>query len=185
MALPPLRCIVRDGVEADTDGCLALDHRFETEHVLQIHIHQDEARGWEISISRERLPRMLELSFSADRTRLLSVMRSGCFLVAASPAADTLYGYLAMTNDGNRRIGLIHDIVIGRRFRRQQVATRLAGAARTWAREHGLTRLMFETSTKNIPAITFAQQAGFTFCGFNDRYFPNQDVAVFFSQMLR
>lgn len=185
MALPALRCIVRDGIEADTDACLALDHRFETEYVLQIHIHQEEARGWEIAISRERLPRMLELSFASDRARLLSVMRSGCFLIAQEHATGALCGYLGMTNDSHRRIGLIHDVVVGRRYRRQQVATRLVNAARIWAREHGLTRLMLETNTKNLPAVALAQQCGLVFCGFNDRYFANQDVAVFFSQMLR
>jgi hypothetical protein len=42
-----------------------------------------------------------------------------------------------------------------------------------------------ETQTKNYPGILFSQANGMVFCGFNDRYFSNGDIAVFFSQTLR
>jgi hypothetical protein len=45
--------------------------------------------------------------------------------------------------------------------------------------------MTIEIQTKNYPGIIFCQQRGFAFCGFNDRLFPNQDIAVFFSQALR
>jgi ribosomal protein S18 acetylase RimI-like enzyme len=44
---------------------------------------------------------------------------------------------------------------------------------------------MLETQTKNHPAICFYRKHGFVFCGFNDRYYTNQDIALFFAQNLR
>ena len=44
---------------------------------------------------------------------------------------------------------------------------------------------MFETQTKNYPAICFYRKHRFVFCGFNDRYYTNQDIALFFAQSLR
>jgi GNAT superfamily N-acetyltransferase len=84
-----------------------------------------------------------------------------------------------------KKLGLIHDLLVTRAARRKQIGLRLIGAARTWAKEHNLYRLMLETQTKNIPSVEFCQAAGFVFSGFNDRYFPNQDVALFFSLSLR
>ena len=57
--------------------------------------------------------------------------------------------------------------------------------ARQWAREQGLDMVMAEATTKNYPALCFYQKLGFQFCGFNDHYYPNQDIALFFVQMLR
>jgi hypothetical protein len=38
---------------------------------------------------------------------------------------------------------------------------------------------------KNYPAICLAQKLGFDLCGYNDRYFANQDIALFFAKNLR
>jgi GNAT superfamily N-acetyltransferase len=96
-----------------------------------------------------------------------------------------MLGYLGMYNDSVRQFGLIHDLMVSLPFRRRGIGSRLVHVARQWAREHGLARLLIETQTKNYPGIAFCQQQGFTFCGFNDRYFANQDIAVFFSLSLR
>jgi RimJ/RimL family protein N-acetyltransferase len=39
--------------------------------------------------------------------------------------------------------------------------------------------------SKNHPAIQLAHKLGFEFCGYNDHYFSNQDIALFFSRPLR
>jgi len=89
-----------------------------------------------------------------------------------------------MRNDPIHGIARIHDLVVSLPYRRQRVGTRLLSIARQWAKEHRLINLMIESATQNYPGIVFAQQSGFKFCGYNDHYFPNQDIAVFFSQSL-
>jgi GNAT superfamily N-acetyltransferase len=90
-----------------------------------------------------------------------------------------------MRSDPIYKIAHIHDLVVSQPYRRKRIGSRLLNVARQWARDHHLVQIMAEMQTKNYPGILFCQQAGLEFCGFNDHYFPNQDIAVFFSQTLR
>jgi GNAT superfamily N-acetyltransferase len=65
------------------------------------------------------------------------------------------------------------------------VGSVLLAAALQWARANGLLRVVLETQSKNYPAICFAQKHGLVYCGYNDRYYPNQDVALFFGANLK
>lgn len=181
----PLSFLIRDGLENDIDACLSLDHGYETNHVWQVHVAQ-EAGQWQITFKTERLPRPMEATHAPDERRLrLSLPADQCFLVAFSPSESRVVGYLTMRIDRVRQIALIPDIVVSRPYRRHGIGTRLLNVARQWAKEHHAARLTLELQTTNFPAITFCQNAGFAFCGFNDRYLPNQDIAVFFSQSMR
>jgi ribosomal protein S18 acetylase RimI-like enzyme len=80
---------------------------------------------------------------------------------------------------------LIQDLVVARPFRHAKIGTRLLKVAQRWAQEQRVERLMIEVQNQNYPAIQFVQTHGFTFCGFNDHYFPHHEIAVFFSQSLR
>lgn len=180
----PIPFLIRDGLETDLPGALALDHTYETDAVWQMSIRQDE--GWLISFRRERLPRLLEVTYDADEARLKSVLPGNqCFLVATRRDDSTLLGYLTMRRDYLNQIGVITDVVVSRPFRRSGIGSRLVNVAGVWAKEHDLTRLILETQTKNYPAILFCQQIGFTFCGYNDQQFRNRDIAVYFSHSLR
>lgn len=177
--------VIRDGLERDIPVCLKLDHHYETDVVWQVQMSDE--TGHRIDFKTERLPRTLEAVYPANEDRLRAVLApEQCFLVATlrEDEAEVL-GYLAMRSDPLYRIGQIHDVVVSRQYRHRQIATRLTKIARRWAKEHHLTRLMIETQTTNYPGIRFCEAAGFTFCGFNDRYFPNRDIAVFFSQSIR
>lgn len=98
---------------------------------------------------------------------------------------ETLIGYLTMRLDRSHRIALIQDLLIGRPYRRNHFGSRLLRVAQEWASEHDAVQLLLETETHNVPAIRFCQARGFTFCGFNDQYYRNQDIAVFFGKPLR
>jgi RimJ/RimL family protein N-acetyltransferase len=38
---------------------------------------------------------------------------------------------------------------------------------------------------KNYPAIQLALKLGFELCGFNDRYYANHEIGIFFAKSLR
>ena len=179
-----LSFLIRDGLESDIPACLQLDHHYETDLVWQMTF--DEKPGhWQIGFLDQHLPRTLEAEYIPSESRLrLSLPTEQCFLVAVTRETNEPLGYLAMRNDPIHRIGRIHDLVVSVPYRHQRIATRLLTIARQWAKEHHINTLMIETATQNYPGIVFAQQSGFRFCGFNDNYFPNQDIAVFFSQSL-
>jgi len=177
--------VIRDALESDIEQCLALDRRYETECVWQMTLFE-EVGQWQASFKRENLPRKIELEYPVDEHRLRAALPADhCFLVAQDRVSDDVLGYLTMSNQPPHRIALIHDLLVAREYRGHGIGTRLLKVARNWAREHDLWQLMVEVQTKNYPGITFCQAAGFSFCGFNDHYFLNQDIAVFFSQSLR
>jgi GNAT superfamily N-acetyltransferase len=177
--------VIRDGLDTDIEPCLKLDHFYQTDYVWQMNIQQETGQ-WQITFKTERLPRTLESAYPADERRLrLALPSEHCFLVAVRKNARDLLGYLTMRSDPVHRIALIQDLVVSQPYRRSRIGSRLLNVARQWAREHDLTQLTVEIQTKNHPGISFCQNAGFVFCGFNDRYFPHQDIAVFFSQSVR
>lgn len=174
--------IIRDGVLADIPGCLQLDHRYATDYVWQMRL-TEETNSFQMTFKTERLPRIMETEYPADEKRLRLAM-DHCFLVAALRDQPEILGYLVMVTEPVYRSATIHDLVVSRMVRRQHIGTRLLNVARRWAREHDMTRLSAPTQTKNYPAIMFCQQSGLTFSGFDDHYYPNRDIAVFFSQAL-
>ena len=46
-------------------------------------------------------------------------------------------------------------------------------------------RLVLEMQHKNHAAIQLAKKLGFDFCGYNDRYYANHDIGLFFAKSLR
>ncbi len=179
-----LSFLIRDGLESDIPTCLQLDHHYQTDLVWQMTI--DEKPGqWQIGFLNQHLPRTLETEYKSSEERLrLALPVDQCFLVAVTRDTNEPLGYLSMRNEPVFGIARIHDLVVSLPFRRQRIGTRLLTIARQWAHEHNLNRLVMEAATQNFPGILFAQQSGFSFCGYNDHYFPNEDIAVFFSQSL-
>jgi RimJ/RimL family protein N-acetyltransferase len=45
--------------------------------------------------------------------------------------------------------------------------------------------MILEMQSKNHPYIRLAQKFGYEFCGYNDQYYPTQDVALFFGKALK
>ena len=180
-----LSFIIRDGLEEDIPACLAIDHHYETDYVWQMSI-QPETHGWQISFRIERLPRPVEHVYPSEESNLMQALETERgFLVASIKDEPDILGYLTMVFDPVYGIAQIQDLVVSRPYRRVKVGTRLLSVARRWALERGAEQLHIATQTKNYPSILFYQNNGLSFCGYNDQYFPNQDIAVFFGQPLR
>lgn len=172
--------IVRMAELADLNLCYELDGAYTTNYVWQMQAHENE-RSIEVRFDTVRLPRPMRVAYPRHPDELLPNWRQGeCFLVAADPADEPI-AFLDMTAQTWHRVGWIRNLIVQRPYRHQGVATALLRAARYWALENELSRIMLETQTKNYPAIRFAQKHGFVYCGYNDRYYRNGDIAVFFA----
>jgi ribosomal protein S18 acetylase RimI-like enzyme len=79
----------------------------------------------------------------------------------------------------------ITDLVVSPRYRRQAIATLLLQSVQTWAVQRKNRRVLLEMSSKNNPAIRLAQKLGFEFCGYNDAYYEQQDITLFFGRFIR
>lgn len=180
-----LSFVIRDGHPTDISSCLTLDRSYETEYVWQM-VVQEGTGGVGITFRKERLPRRMEVEPPVSERRIKSVLaEKSCFIVATVKDEPETLGYLAMSADHVHRLALAYELVVSRPYRRKRVGTRLLNVARQWAEEHHLSQLLVETQTKNYPSIEFLQASGLSFCGYNDQYFPNQDIALFFGQALR
>lgn len=181
----PLSFLIRDAIAPDVERCAELPHSYHTKNVWQMTINKD-GNDQSIHFREERLPREMKVDLPVDEIRLrLALAHEVCFLVAEEKEAGDLLGYLILRPDPTHKIGLIQDLLVTEHVRRNGIGSRLLKIARLWALERGAEQLMIETQTKNIPAIYFCIENGLSFCGYNDQYFQNQDIAVFFGQPLR
>lgn len=168
--------------DRELNACLELEHSYTTEHVWQVDI-REESDDLHLRFRTVRLPRPMSVTYPRDRAMLAtSWEKRDCFLVAA--ADDIVLGYINMRVETIRVKGWIQDLVVNTPFRRRKIGSALIEQAIRWARLHEIKNVTLETQTKNYPAILFAQNHGFVFCGFNDDYYMNQDIAVFFSRNL-
>jgi len=171
--------IIRRGDLKDLNACLLVENSYVTDYVWQVRSEERPYEETTISFRTVRLPRSVRASSARDRDYLVHDWERGeCFLVAEED--NEVRGYLDMTVQAWHRTGWINDMAVSKNHRRQGIGTALLQAAFHWAKEEKLRAVMAEAQTKNHPAISFLRKHGFVFCGFNDRYYLNQDIAVFF-----
>lgn len=179
--LDPSQLVIRDGIETDIAWCMALESDYRAEYVWQMTV-QEAADEIFISCRKQRLPRPLDARHEVSQRRLeMAIRRRHCFIVLQESLTNRILGYISMRVDETCQIAYLQDIVIDKPWRRQSLGARLVTVAQLWARENSLRQIIFEITTTNYPGILFAKSQGFIFCGFNDRHFPNQEIAVFFS----
>jgi ribosomal protein S18 acetylase RimI-like enzyme len=174
---------VRPATLADLNACLSIDHSSATDHVWQMQVRESESQVG-VTFHTVRLPRHMRVEYPRDIEQLVEDWhREEAFLVAE--ADSEVRGYVDLLAMPWQQMGWVTNLAVERAYRRRGIATALLRYARQWARQHGLRRLQAEATTKNYPALCLYQKLGFQFCGFNDHYYSNQDIAVFFVQLLR
>ncbi|HEV2122534.1 MAG TPA: GNAT family N-acetyltransferase [Chloroflexota bacterium] len=104
---------------------------------------------------------------------------------SAPPRKGEVVGYIAVAASSRDPNAYLRSLVVSRSHRRHGTASRLLAEAKRWAMRQGATHLMADVAARNFPAIRLLQKGGFTFCGYNDRCYPDQEVAIFFSAPLR
>lgn len=175
--------IVRPASLADLNACLMLDHAGVTDHVWQMRAEESESEV-RVAFQTVRLPRRMRAEYPRHLDQLVEDWQRGeGFLVAE--ADNEVRGYVDLLAQPWQQMGRVVNMAVDRGYRRQGVGTALMRHARQWAREKGLHVILAEATTKNYPALCFYQKLGFQFCGFNDHYYTNQDIALFFVQTLR
>ncbi len=178
---------VRPAGPRDLEACGALDHSYTTDHVWQMETREVND-ALTVTFRVARLPHEVRVNYPRQSEDLLAGWwRRDSFLVADEDERVPLqiYGYVALAAQVEHGIAWVGDLVVGRPWRRRGIGTALLRAAAQWGRDHDLARLVIEVQTKNYPAIRFCQSRGLTFCGYNDHYWPSQDIALFFGEALR
>jgi len=170
---------VRQAISSDIPDLLKLDHDYSSDHVWQMSFN----RGPEeigIVFRELRLPRPMRVTYPRDPQRLPDEWTRFAGLLVAE-AGEARLGYLALTLGPAAGAGWVTDLVVGSLHRRQGVGTQLLTHAREWCRQRKLSALFLEMQSKNFPAIALARKLGFSYAGYSDRYYADQDIALFFT----
>ena len=168
---------------ADLTACYQMVSNYTTDYVWQLQTHNSGTRI-DIRFDRVRLPRPMQAEYPRTRDELLEHWeQNGCFLVVRD-MRDTVLGYLDAEPQPWQNLLWIRNLVVDKPYRRKGAGTALIRAAKRWAEQHLLLRVMLELQTKNYPAIALAQKHGFEFCGFNEKYYTNGDITLYFHNNL-
>jgi GNAT superfamily N-acetyltransferase len=160
-----------------------LDHGYNTDYVWQMDVESPE-REMRIAFREIRLPRSMYVNYPRNNDHLADDWQKQGLVLVAEDEDETPVGYMCLNLAAQQAQTTISDIVVNRIFRQKGIGAQLVRAAQQWARQQGCSQVMMEMQSKNHPAISLALSQGFDFCGYNDRYFPNGDIALFFMKKL-
>lgn len=155
----------------------------QTPYVWQMERLMDEGQ-WSIHFREIRLPRPVTIEYPRSADYMQPSWFEGATILVAL-LNDIQVGFLRMKPHQSPKTAWITDLVVREDMRRQGIASVLVIAAQDWASKHDMRRGILEMQSKNFPAIRMALKLGYEFCGYNDHYYANQDIAVFFAKYLR
>jgi GNAT superfamily N-acetyltransferase len=174
---------VRPANITDISHLMAIDHSCMSDYVWQMELRR-EAGQVTANFREVRLPRSISVAYPRNPASLADEWtRRGGVMVAMHEKAPI--GYICVTEERNAAIAWVTDIVVAPDHRRKGAGSTLLTAAQAWASERRAGRLILEMQSKNQACIHLAQKFGYEFCGYNDQYYPTQDVALFFGRVLK
>jgi GNAT superfamily N-acetyltransferase len=177
-----LQVSLRPATEEDMPALMGLDHGYSTEYVWQMEIDSGAPRMG-ARFREARLPRAMQVTYPRSKEALLTFWKERTAVLLAEAGGQPV-GYAALVAGLAPSTVLLTDVVVAATQRRKGVGSRLVLAVQNWAREHGHQRLVLEMQSKNHPAIKLAQKLAFEFSGYNERYYDNQDIVLFFAKRL-
>lgn len=173
---------IRPIIGTDIPSLTAIDHNYSSDYVWQMEIQAEETGV--VSAFREiRLPRSVHVDYPRDVSLLSGDWQQRDGVLVAVLQGETI-GYITLRLNIAPVTAWVTDLAVERRLRRQGIASTLVLAAQEWGAVHEARRLVLEVQPKNYPAICLTRKLGFEFCGYNDRYYTNHDIALFFAKSL-
>lgn len=174
---------IRPAIATDIQALTKLEHNYSSDFVWQMDLRQEDG---EINITfREvRLPRSSQVRYPREHQNLEDTWTQRDGLLVAE-MENEIVGYVSLSQNKTLRATSVTDLAVMRRLRRKGIGSALVIASQEWATQNKSRRLILEMQPKNYPAIRLAKKLGFELCGYNDHYFANHDIALFFSKWLR
>lgn len=173
---------IRPTVATDLPRLMGMDHSCSSDYVWQVDLRREVGQV-SVNLREVRLPRPVSVPYPRNQYALADEWqyRSAMLTVAVPEPA----GYICLNAQGAAEVVWVTDLAVAPELRKRGVGLAFLKAAEAWALERGSRMLFFEMTAKNHPAIRLAQKFGFEFCGYNDHYYANHDVALFFGRTLK
>jgi ribosomal protein S18 acetylase RimI-like enzyme len=174
---------IRPSTAEDIQSILEIEHNYSSDRVWQMDLRQKDSEV-NVVFREVRLPRSAQVMYPKEYKTLRDDWNQRDGLLVAE-LEEEVVGYISLNQDSNLKATWATDLAIKRRLRRQGIGSALVIAAQEWAIQNNSRRLILEMQPKNYPAIQLSKKLGFELCGYNDHYFINHDIALFFSKWLR
>jgi ribosomal protein S18 acetylase RimI-like enzyme len=175
---------IRPAIESDLPYLIKIEHSYYSTIVWQM---DRTIQDGQISVTfrQTRLPRTVRVDYAGSQPLLDEQNWPRYLAVLVATVAQVPVGYISLSDQFASKAVSITDCAVREDSRRHGIGTALVLAAQEWGGEHGFRKAILEMQSKNHPAVQLARKLGYEFCGYNDHYFPNQDIAIFFSRSLR
>lgn len=174
---------IRPAIAEDLPVLIAFEHNYKSSYVWQMDLNIEEGQVM-VNFREIRLPRPVTVEYPRSPLGLTrDWTQRSAFLVGL--VNHQLVTYISLMESIAPTTAWVTDLVVMPAFRRKGIATALLLAAQDWATRRQNRRMIIETQSKNLAAIHMAMKLGYEFCGYNDHYYSNQDIALFFAQFIR
>jgi ribosomal protein S18 acetylase RimI-like enzyme len=174
---------IRPAVASDFASLVKIEHTYQSLFVWQMDRLLEDGQI-NVNFRQTRLPRPVRVEYSGHPL-LNQENWSRYQAVLVATTGDVPVGYVGISDQFAPRTLWVTDCAVREDMRRQGIGTALILAAQEWGAENGFRKAILEMQSKNHPAIQLARKLGYEFCGYNDHYYLNQDIALFFSRSLR
>lgn len=174
---------IRPAVATDLPRMMGMNHSVTSDYVWQLDLRRETGQV-SATLREVRLPRPVPVAYPRNPFALADEWQYKDTVLVAAAGASVI-GYVCIVEQSAATVAWVTDLVVVPDQRRHGIGSLLLKSAQDWALERGSHMLIFETQAKNQPAIRMAQKAGLEFCGYNDHYYANQDVALFFGRALK
>ncbi len=174
---------IRPAIAIDIQALASLEHSYSSDFVWQVEFRR-ESNTITVNFREIRLPRSVQVRYPHNPQTLLEDWTARDGLLTAVMDGEPV-GYASLALNIQLQATRVTDLAVARRVRRLKIGSSLVVAAQDWAAQRDSRRLILELQPKNYPAIQMAKKLGFELCGYNDHYFSNQDIALFFSKWLK
>jgi len=174
---------IRPAALSDLPLIIHMERSYHTSYVWQMDRLLEEGQVT-INFREIRLPRSIRVENprSPDSTLQSGDQKNGILVAVLD---QEVVGYIGLKEVTVSSYVWVTDLVVIEKLRRKGIASALLLAAQEWGAQRNLKRIILEMHSKNIPAIRMAKKMGYDFCGYNDHYYPNQEIALFFAGYMR
>lgn len=174
---------IRPATANDLTVLATIDHSYQTDHVWQMDRHADITQV-RVSFREIRLPRTVLVEYPRPVDLSAQKLTNGNHVFVAALANEPV-GYVRLSEGVLPGAAWVLDMAVHPDLRRKGIATALLLAAQEWASAQDFRSVICEMQSKNFPAICLMLKLGYKFCGYNEYYYENQDIALFFAHLLR
>ncbi len=175
---------IRPAVAEDLPFLLKIEHSYHSSYVWQMDRTLQEGQI-NIVFRQTRLPRTVRIEYTGSHPSLSEETWDQYQALLVATVATIPVGYIGTSDQVPSRVMWVTACAVREDYRRQGIGTALILAVQEWGAEKGYRKAIVELQSKNHPGVQLARKLGYEFCGYNDHYFPNQDIALFFSRSLR